>query len=363
MDIVKLSKIEAICLVIVATINQVILGAPKVILLGNGSGSLLNIIAITFLAIILILLISFLFKRFQSSDIIDVSAFLGGKILKTVVSILYIGIFFVINAICLRYISEFLKIIYFRDYSIIFISLFFLVAMVFASQRGLKAIAKINVLTIVTSFITIFILLIGSSPSFVAERALPVLGYGFDKTFFVNLSNIFAFSGILYLMLLMPYLENTKDFKQIGIISIVLSSVYLFISVLCLLLVFPFITIIKDIFSVFLLTRIVEYSPILERTDAIYVFFWLFCILSYLSANLFFIMNNFSKITNLKNPSGLSYCFTLLTLGITIFITEVSQYFFVYTSFFPCYFIILIIISILILVFANIKDRKKNRKE
>ena len=359
MNIANICKKEAIGLIIVATINQVILGAPKTILLGNGSASLLNVIAITIIALFLVIAISFLFNNFENSDIVDVSEFLGGKLLKTIISLAYIMLFIAIIIICLRYMTEFLKLIYFQNESIIFLTLFFLVAMAFSVQKGLKTISKVNIIFVILSCITIVILLIGSIPKFVPERIFPILGNGIDKVFFANLSNIFAFGGLSYLMFLMPMLKNAKDFKQIGIISVVISSLYLFISVLCLLLVFSFMTVTQDLFSVFLLTRIVEYAPILERADAIYIFFWIFCILSYLSINLFFILKNFGKILNLKTPNAMTYSFCSLILGITIIMSDVSEYYLIYNNYFVWSFLGLIFISILILILAVLKKRKR----
>lgn len=363
MNIANICKKEAICLIIVATINQVILGAPKTILLGNGSGSLLNIIAITAFALLLVIAISYLFKSFENSDIVDVSEFLGGKLLKNIISLAYILLFFVITVITLRYMTEFLKLIYFQNESIIFLTLFFLVAMAFSVQKGLKTIGKINIVFVILSCLTMLVLLIGSIPKFVPERIFPIFGNGLDNIFFANLSNVFAFGGLAYLMFLMPLLKNAKDFKQIGVISVIISSLYLFISVLCLLLVFSFMTITQDLFSVFLLTRIVEYAPILERTDAIYIFFWIFCVLSYLSINLFFIVKNFGKILNLKTPNAMTYCFCSIILGVTIIVSDVSEYYLIYDNFFVWAFSALIAISLLILILAKFKKRKNSRKE
>ena len=311
------------------------------------------------MALLVVFAISKLFNRFQASDILDIAGIVGGKTLKIIISIAYIILFLIITLITLRYITEFLKLIYFQNLSIIFLSLLFLVPMAISVQKGIKSISKVNLFVTILSFITIFILFIGSVSRFVPQRALPIFGTGIDKVLFTNLTNIFAFSGIAYLMFLMPLLKNTKEFKQIAIISVVLSSIYLFISVMCLLFVFAFMTMTQDLFSVFLLTRIVEYAPILERTDAIYIFFWLFCILSFLSANLFFIVQSFGKITKLKNSNAMIFNFCAIILGITIIVDDVSIYYVLYNSIFTWFFIILIAISIILLLLANIKDRKK----
>lgn len=358
MDIVKICKGEAISLIVIATINQLIIGVPKTILLGNRSASLLNIVLIALVAIVLVLLLSYLFNKFTCLDIVSVSEILGGKILKNFTAIAYWGFFLFSNVICLKYIVEFLKTIYFQDNSIVFLSLFFLVAIAFAIQKSFNSISKVTLVCTLIGFFNILILFIGSIPNFIPERIFPILGTGADKVFFSNLTNIFAFSGISYLMFLMPMLKNIKDFKQIGLYSVIISFILLFISVACLLLSFPFITTSQDVFSLYFVTRIIEYEPFFERADAIFIFFGILYILSYLSINLYFMLKNFQSITKIKNPNAMSFSFCAIILGFTILIKNVAIYYFLYNKIYVWYFIILTLISFLILVLANLKKGK-----
>ncbi len=357
MDLVKICKTEAVCLILIATVNQVIIGAPKTILSSSGSASLISTFLIFILALLIVLVIAKLFEKFKSLDIIDVSSFLGGKFLKTVIAIAYWGLFFLSSLTCLSYIIEFLATVYFKNYDIIFLTLFFLITTSFAVQKGLGAISKVNYFFTILSFIAIIALVIGAFPHFVPERVFPVLGDGAKNVFLINFSNIFAFGGISYLMFIMPLLKNNKDFKEISIISVIISFIYLFISVLCVLLAFPVIATSSDLFVVYIITKIIEYNEFLERTDAIFIFFWLLSVFSYLSINLFFMQKTFAKITHITNPNVLSLPFSAILLGCLPLIKDVSIYYFIYNFALKWYFIILILISILILVFANIKKR------
>ena len=50
-----------------------------------GTGSIINLIIITIIALIFSIILNKLFKNFSSSDILDISEFLGGKILKFII--------------------------------------------------------------------------------------------------------------------------------------------------------------------------------------------------------------------------------------------------------------------------------------
>lgn len=204
------------------------------------------------------------------------------------------------------------------------------------------------------------LLFLKSSNLFVPERAFPLLGYGADKVFLTNLSNLFAFQGIAYILFLQPFLKNKNEFSKINIISIILISIYLFLSVLCILLIFPFIRITQDLLSIYLLTRIVAYSAFISRIDAIYIFFWIVSTLSYLSINLFYSLNIYKKLSNIKNERALAYSFCAILLGSVLLIKRISIYYFLQNIILNNYFLILLAISILILFLSYKKKQKKD---
>ena len=103
MDLIqKIGKLEAISIVVMITINQIILNLPNAIIINNGSSSWLNVIYISIIAIIFCLFVCKLFKPFPSKDILDISQYVGGKLLKTIIGILYILFFIFITSILLR---------------------------------------------------------------------------------------------------------------------------------------------------------------------------------------------------------------------------------------------------------------------
>ena len=151
LNIIKLSKIEAIAFIIIIMINQVILGAPKTILSNSASGSLLNVLFISIIAILLVLFINYLFGIFQNSDIIDVSEKLAGKALKFIISLGFIGLFLLSSITCLCCICQSLKIIYFPDTNLIYLALFFIIPIIFANRKGFSSISKVNLIIVFIS--------------------------------------------------------------------------------------------------------------------------------------------------------------------------------------------------------------------
>ena len=123
----KIGKFEAIGLIIMIIINQIILNLASYLVSSSGSSSWINMLYVGFLAILFCILINKLFKPFNSSDILDVSELLGGKFLKITIGIIYILFFIFFAGFSLRHISAFIKSIYFEDTPLIYLLLFFVI--------------------------------------------------------------------------------------------------------------------------------------------------------------------------------------------------------------------------------------------
>lgn len=328
-----------------------------------GTSAWLNVIFVSIIAILFTLLLVKLFKKFEGYDIFDISNYLGGSILKVICGVGYLFLFVFIASLVLRDFSETLKIIYYSNSPLIFIMLFFVIATVVGNKFGFKSIIKSNLFIMPIVIFSMLIIFITSGKEFVFERLFPILGNGIDDTFITGISNLASYSGITYLFLLMPFLKDTKQFKKISIIALIISSIYLLISVVCLLLVFPQITLTDETMSIYILTRNLEFGTFFQRVDAIFVLLFILSCLSYLTITLFLALNTFKKITNIQNSKAMSYCFGILLVGLALIPKNASQIRTDFYSFFKYYILIFIFgFSMFIMLLANIKKKKEDQK-
>lgn len=159
----KIGKMEAIYFLLILIINQIILNIPKTIIQETSTGSILNIIEIGIIALIIAMIICKCFKNFQNSDIIDVSEYLGGKFLKTIIGLGYILFFsLVICTIILKFISI-IKVIYFPKAPHIYVFLFFFIAIAVANFLGKRSILKTNALIVPVILFSLIIIFFGVS--------------------------------------------------------------------------------------------------------------------------------------------------------------------------------------------------------
>lgn len=361
MNYSKIGSIEAICLIVIAVLNQLILNLPKNLLDSCGSSTPLNIILVSGLVLIFLYFIIKLFKNFSNSDILDVSEFLGGKILKAIIGILFICYFIILCSTQIRNFCEILKLVYFPKASIAFLIGIFLLVGIIASKFGFGTVIKSNLIVVPIVMINLLIAFFWVSSRFVPERIFPILGYGVNETFFSGLTNIYAFTGLSYIYFLQPFLQKKENFKTISFIGIGISTLFVLLSVTSLLFSFSDILIINEISPVYLLIRGADFGRFLQRPDAIFFLGWILCFMSYISVTIFFITHIAKKIGNLHSRFPLTYALATLLFIVAIIPNNITDIRFIQNNVYKYFTIILVfVISFLILLFANIKHRKKH---
>ena len=248
----------------------------------------------------------------------------GGPVLKAITSIIFTVYLIFASSILMANFSEFLRVVYFHSSPSWIITFIFVITAIIASKLGFRSLIKVNTLIVPIVLITELVVFLGGLGKIEFQRALPILGHGFGQTFISGFSNIFAFGGLLYLYLIRPNLKNNVNYKKVGIISISLSGLFLLLSVASLLFLFPFLINGVNTLSVYMSTRVIEFGTFFERTDALFIFVWLFAFISYLCVIIAYISKINQKNCNVKNPSIFIYLTGLLILAVSLIPSNTS---------------------------------------
>ena len=316
------------------------------------------------MAVLVTWFIAYLFKKFQGKDILDVCEFLGGNTLKVIMGIFYIFLLILVPMFVIKNFSETLQLIYFKSSPLIYIVLFFIISSTIANKFSIKVLAKVNLMIIPIVFISILVILLSSIKNFTPQRIFPILGYGVNETFFMGLSNLFSFSGICYLLFLNPFLNKTTEFKKISIISMIISGIYLFLSVTCILLSLTFTFKSGESFSLYLLTRNLEFGRFIQRIDAVFILIWIISTVSYISIAVYFCIYIFKKLTKICDSSSINYTINLLILSLIILPSNIATLNNIIGKVFKISTLILIFgFSTLVLILANLKLNFINKKK
>lgn len=307
MDEEKLNFIEASFLVVIILISHIILDFPNMIIQSQHSSSIINVVYISILTLIYFAVIYKLFKPFGSQNILSVADFVGGKPLKIFLGIMYSFALIFISSMIIRGFTETLKVVYFSKASLWILLLIFILLAVLANKFGTRNIVKINTMLMPFILITIVIIFVSLLSNFDIDRLFPIMGNGFNKTFIEGATNIYSFSGILILLLVRPNLRNVNDYKKVGITSITLCVIYLLLSVASLLFLFPFLTEGNNMLSVYLSTCTIRFGRFMPRTDALFMFIWIFTFILYLSVIISYVVKINKETIGQKSPSLVTY--------------------------------------------------------
>lgn len=359
----KIGTISAIMIILSVVVAYITSSLPRTFINETKSATLLNIIYITAIVLFLILLVCKLFKRFPGLDLLDISDFLGGNILKNIVGGLFIFYFIVSSAMMLRNFCEGLVVVYYPLTNYVFIILMFIIALALTNTLGFNS--TINTASIIFPLVLISAILLfcGNLDNFSFRRIFPILGDGFYNTFVLGLKNIGAFGGICYLYFLPPMLKEPEKFKKVAVISVIATGLFILLCVATLLFMFSFFITTDEIMPLFSAARHIEFGSFFQRFESIFLLIWIISFCCYLSITCKFSAHIFNKMFNLSDMKPILNIFVLLIFGVALlpknytisnfFETNVYRYLRIAVGF---------ILGISILILANIKKKKVGEK-
>lgn len=358
----KITTKEAIMLIISIIVAHTIVTLPATLLKNSESGAILNLIYVSILALIFAYLIYILFKKFQGQDIFDISEYLGGKFLKNIIGLIFIFYFISSSGILVRNFAEGLKVIYFPNTNILFIILSFIITICITNSLTFKSNVKVISIILPIVIISILFLFIGNLKQFSFERIFPILGNGFYDTFVTGIGNIIAFGGISCLYIIPPILQKPEDLKKIALTSIGISAIYLLLCITTILFMFAFFLKVDEILPLYTAASYIEYGTFFQRLDSLFLLIWMLEICCYLTIASQFSSMIFKKITNLKYQKPLTFIFPILIFTVALIPKTVAISRFLGDTLYKYVTLIVIfLISILILIIANIKKHKEEK--
>ena len=356
----RIGFVESISLTLIVIISHILLNLPNEILGSTASSGPLNVIYITILAVILFLVFNKLFSPFQGKDILDVAEFVGGNILKKVVSIIYTLYFIFVCGILLLNFANTLKTVYLQDMPTSLICLVFILIALIANQFGFKNVSRINAIILPFIVVAILIIFFALSVRFVPERFFPVLGYGVNNTFILGATNVFAFGEIILLLLMRSSYKDPKDVKRNGLTSVILSGIILFLSVTSLILIFPFATGGEGILSIYMITRSIQFGTFFQRIDAFFILIWVLTFFSYLSVVFAFILRITNKNLRMQKSNIPTFIIGLGVFIVTLIPQNIAQIRFAENVIYKYACLIIVFgMSFVILLLGYFKKNKK----
>lgn len=354
----KISTLSAILITLSIVVSYVSSSLPRTFINETKSATLLNIVYITIVVLIIILFFCKLFNKFPGQDLLDVSEFLGGKLLKNIIGSLFIFYFIVSSSLMLRNFCEALVVVYYPITNHIFIILMFIIAVGFTNKLGFNSTVNTASIAFPLVLISVILLFFGNFDNFSFNKIYPILGDGFKETFVIGLKNIGAFGGICYMYFLPPLLEKPEKLKKIAVISVLFTGLFILLCVGTLLFIFSFYTSSNETMPLFLAARKIEFGEFFQRFESLFLLIWIISFCCYLSISVKFATHIFNKMFNLSDKSIMLNIFLLLILGVSLLPKELNFSEIFERDIYRYMRIIIGFISgLTVLIFANLKKK------
>jgi len=358
MENTKIGNKEAIALLVTIAFNHIITNITKTIIDSTASASLINVLYIGIISIIFTSIICYFLNKFPTLDLIDISEYLGGKVLKWIIGLLFVGYFIFFTGNLLNIFSSSLEIIYFQLVKIKYVVGLLVIAAIVVCTMRHNAIFRSNLVIFPFLIISTLFLFIGDFRYFIFEKMYPLLGNGTYATFVAGLSNMFAFQGLAYIYFMPPKLKEPNQLKKVAITSIVLSCIFLLISVAIILFMFNGFVETDELLPLYSAVKYIEFGSFFQKLDSAFVLIWITSFVSYLGIALKFSSHILKKLTNIENENIFVYL-----LAIPLFFIGIWQKNYALSKFLAgtvykyAFFILIIGISLLILLSATIKQK------
>lgn len=325
-----------------------------------GTASLLHILYISAITGFLFFTAFKLLKKFKEKDILDISFFVGGNFLKYLIGLVLLLFLFFETFISLSEFTINVQNTLFHESPQEHIAILFTITILISSLIGLKGIFRVSVLIapiIIISFIALFFAL---SPSVDLTNFSPIFGNGI-KTFFTSGTfHTACFESLALLFLLAPNVKSIKKVSTLTFFFITLLTAITYFLVFGLI-SYPSVT--DNYAAIYEITKLISYGRFIQRVESIYILTWLLATFIYLSTGVCCIANITKKLFNLSDYKRIipSICISLLcaSLMLSSYVELLTFRKFLATYITP---VAIIAIPLLLLIFANLKLKLKNKE-
>ncbi len=354
---------EAITLLINSVCTQVFLNFPRMTVETAGTAGWIMTIYISLLAFLSFFVIYKLYKGFEGKDLLDISEYLGGKVLGIIVGLIIVAFLIAVTSIVLREFAEDMKVISLVVSPISFVTVFFVICMAAGAFFGLESIVRYHAIVVPIIAVGYLAILIGVLPYYNAVNLTPILGTGVSDIFVKGTMRLSVFSIIILLLFITPFIGTNKNLKSIGIAGLSVSSLFLLLSSLSYISAVPYPTNTEYFLPIYHFARMINYGRFFQRIESFFVLIWAAAAFLVLSTTFFFIVYIFKKTFKLDYYRPLILPFAVLVFNCSLLPQSLMDTITLETKYYRNYgWLFTIALSILILLFARIK-RKFQKKE
>lgn len=344
-------------------ITKMMFTFPRFLFKTSGNAAWIQAIYMSLLAYILFSVSLLFFKHTGNRSILQLAESIGKTPFKIFVSLIVCAIIIAGVSAEMRTFAESVKIILLPKTKIEYIMILFAFTAVCGAFCGLSALSVTNAIFFPFFLFFLFVLSAALLPSYSVNNIFPILGTGVRNIFVTGLKEMYCFSDLLVLNLLLPYCDDVKKVKSSGRRAIIISGAALTLICFSYALTYPYPYSSEFLLIPYQLSRMVRAGEYFQRFEALFEFVWTLTQLLYSSIYLIILCKIFADTYKLKSEKPLISC-TCAGLCLLAFLPDsvvgvLDKSFILRQYLAPAAFLLPVVIPLLYIL-NNKKRRQKN---
>lgn len=321
----KFGLSEAVSITTLLMVSKIFYTSPVVTirLVGTSAWYMTLISCVT--ATFLFLLVYLLMKRFPGKNLIQIFEEVLGKVLGKIFGVFFSWFILYYSAMNLREFMEILKayVLPYTAPSLILWS-FIAVCMILA-YLGLEVIARVAYLSMYPIYIGLILLLFLASNYYNPDQLKPYFGYGLGTAVYHGIFRSSAYAEVMLLALASNSLNNVKELKRAGLISLGITGVTLSICLMLYIMAFGYPAGCENLSGLFQLSRIIYLSRFIQRVESIFLFIWTMCSIVTVCSSFYMSISSYCKTFSIPDQKPIVFTFGILLYTIAIIPKNVAE--------------------------------------
>lgn len=350
---------EAFSLITIILITKIFYSSPLTIIKLLGTSAWYATLISCGTTLVFFALLYQLMKRFPNRDLYQIFEIVTGKAVGKVLILMFAAYLLYKTGINISEVIAIQKVysMPFTPPSILIIPLL-LVAAVMA-YVGLEGIARVANIFFSLVFGGVILILVLAIPSYDFDYLNPIFGYGLQKTMITGITRSAAYDEIVLLAVIMNSIYGLKEFKRVGIASLVVTGLVFSICLACILAAFQFTIGGDHISGMYQLSRVIYFSRFVQRLEAIFLFVWVTTSVITIAFSFYLTISSYCRAFNITNHRPLILPFSFLTFIIAITPESIAEIIEVHVQFLRSYSAPVIYgIPVMVLLIALIRGKK-----
>jgi spore germination protein (amino acid permease) len=259
-----------------------------------------------------------LLKRFPDKNLFEITDLVMGRFIGVCFGIIYTLYLIFYAGTNLREFIEMIKAynLPYTPTSILIVCVLSVVLII--SYYGLECLTKISIIFFIPIMLGLIIIFALAWSEYDYTLLRPYFGYGMMNTLRLGFLRSSGYSEIVRLTIIIASLQNIKNFKRAGYISIVISGAVFVFGTIFYVMTFGYFQGSEDIAGIFELTRGIYFNRFFQRIESLFLFMWVIAAVISIAGAFYISISCFCKTFKINNHKPLLLPFAMLVFIVTM---------------------------------------------